>query len=502
MSKLAEIIASFVKGSPQQEEREEQAPTPPVSKEAANALRDRASSSAVPQKKVEAPQSSGVEKVALREEVQESGVIITPEFKRASELIRHGAPFIFITGRAGTGKSTFVDLLKEELNNYAIVAPTGVAALNVGGQTIHSFFRFKPGPIEFSKIKAVRNKIAYKALKILIIDEISMVRADLLDAIDLMLRKNSKEPKKPFGGVQVVAIGDMFQLPPIVSSEEEAAYLEIGYESPFFFSANCLKEMMYPAVEFTKVFRQKEEEFIHTLNGIREGKGLDKNLPLINKRVRRCDESDFEGIILTTTNNVASRINSKQLIEITTPHTTYTGEIRGQFRVDKNKLPAPYELVLKVGARVMFVKNDKNRRWVNGTIGEVISLGRKSVRVRIADGFGIREVEAEPVKWETNKFEYDADKEELVAHEVGSYEQIPLTLAWAVTIHKSQGKTFDRVHINLGRGAFAEGQVYVALSRCRTFDGVSLERPLSKEDIILDFDVIDFHKRVVRGGRG
>lgn len=480
MTRLRDIIASFVTQKSELKGRE----TPAEEPRAQNNERQEFSS--------EVPVAEQVEEAPLAE--SEDEIEVTPEFKTALQKIKSGPPFLFITGKAGTGKSTFVNLLKQDLQSYAIVAPTGVAALNVGGQTIHSFFRLAPGPVDFSKIKEVRNKIAYKALRILIIDEISMVRADLLDAIDHMLRKNGKHSGKPFGGVQVIVIGDLFQLPPIINSEEEAAYMTHGYSTPFFFSANVLKELPFETIEFTKVFRQTDESFISLLNHIREGKQLDETLAAVNQQIATLQDGEFEGIILTGTNNQASNINKKRLGDISADARTYAGEITGEFRVDKQKLPAPMELTLKVGAQVMFVKNDRARRWVNGTLGTILELENSQIRVGLSDQWGYRKVTVERDSWDNLKYEYDPETHQVAAKKVGSFKQFPLTLAWAVTIHKSQGKTFDRIHIDLGRGAFAEGQVYVALSRARTLEGISLEQPIHRDDITLNFDVIEFHR--------
>lgn len=430
------------------------------------------------------------------EEPETSSIEITQEFEKAFDTISKRAPFIFITGRAGTGKSTFTLLLKETLKSYAVVAPTGVAALNIGGQTIHSFFRIAPGPIDFEKIKPLKHRIAYKALKTLIIDEISMVRADLLDAIDHMLRANGPNPNEPFGGVQVVAIGDLFQLPPIVATEEEQALLTRGYSSSFFFGALVLKKIKIEVIEFTKVFRQTEESFIQLLNSIREGKGLERTLEALNKRVAAVDEKSFDGVVLTGTNAAASRINASCLEAINAPPMYYKGEIIGDLRIEQSKLPAPFDLELKRGAQVMFLKNDKKRRWVNGTLGIVKECNLDNVVVHINDHLGPREVRVEQESWENLKYEYSAEENAVVATKVGAYKQIPLTLAWAITIHKSQGKTFEKVHIELERGAFAEGQVYVALSRCKTLEGITLAKPITKEDVLLNFDVISFYQKI------
>ena len=425
-------------------------------------------------------------------------IVITPEFEHAFSLIESRAPFIFITGRAGTGKSTFTTLLKERLRSYAVVAPTGVAALNVGGQTIHSFFRFAPGPIDLDKIKPVKNKIAYKALKTLVIDEISMVRADLLDAIDRFLRENGPSSSKPFGGVQVIAIGDLFQLPPIVATHEEQAFLSRGYKSPFFFSANCLMELTLQSIEFSKVFRQTEANFINLLNSIREGKQLSATLAGLNERVTGEYGDKFDGILLAGTNAAVSQINKRRLSEIAEPEFEYKGEIIGEFKIDQSKLPAPLDLQLKRGAQVMFLKNDRAKRWVNGTLGVVVECGVGFVTVALSDRFGRSEVRVEPELWDNFKFEYNPDLGAVAATKIGSYMQIPLIPAWAITVHKAQGKTFDRIHVDFGHGAFAEGQVYVALSRCRTLAGVTLQQPISKEDIHLNYDVIQFYASLGR----
>ena len=440
----------------------------------------------------------GSDKAPETQEPEEE-IEITEEFKEAFRTIDSRHPFIFITGRAGTGKSTFIQALKKRLKSYAIVAPTGVAALNVGGQTIHSFFRLPPGPIEFPKIQRVKNRIGYQALRAVIIDEISMVRADLLDAIDQMLQKNACSPDKPFGGVQIIAVGDLFQLPPVVATEEEQTFLSGEYQSPFFFSARVLKELTPKYIQFSKVFRQKEEHFIEILNNLREGKKLKETLGSINQRVKTIDSDLFDGIILTGDNDRASKVNSKKLFEIDSSAVSYRGTVAGDFRVDTTKLPSPIDLTLKVGSRVMFVKNDGAKRWVNGTLGTVSALGSNHVMVQVKDKFAENTLRVEASTWENLKFVYDPDEKQVKSEKVGSYTQLPLTLAWAVTIHKSQGKTFDRVHIDLSRGAFAEGQVYVALSRCRTLEGVTLEREIKKEDIHLNYDVIKFCEGMERG---
>ena len=476
VTKLSQIIASFIKNPPKPEKKEQ-----------------TSNSSDMPNIGIGKETHEIDEKINLTQNKNDT-IELTDEFKSALNIIKSDIPFVFITGRAGTGKSTFIGLLKKELNNYAIVAPTGVAALNVGGQTIHSFFRIAPGPIDFDKITSLRNKIAYQALKTLIIDEISMVRADLMDAIDKTLRVN-RNKEIPFGGVQVIAIGDLFQLPPVISSEEEQVFLLKKYKSPFFFSAKSFDNFKIKTIEFTKIFRQSEQSFIEILNNIREAKKIEDTLPKINQRTQKIDKDNFDGIVLTTTNSQAGQINTLKLLEIESPEKVYLGTISGEFRVDKNQLPAPQELILKVGSRVLFVKNDRARRWVNGTIGEVTELNDVYVLVKIKDSAGERVARVQTDKWENIKYEYNADENKLLGKVIGFYEQIPLTLAWAITIHKSQGKTFQRVHVDLGNGAFAEGQFYVALSRCTTLEGVTLEKPVKEKDIYLNYDVINFNNK-------
>lgn len=475
VTKLAQLIASLVQGNSEGESGGLK-PQEPLVQPSPDASGEHAESQA---KDGEATKES-------------SETQITDEFQRAFDLIAAGEPFVFVTGRAGTGKSTFISLLKKRLKSYAVVAPTGVAALNVGGQTIHSFFKFPPRPIELSSIRPVRNRIAYQALRTLIIDEISMVRADLLDAIDTFLRHNGSKLNTPFGGVQVVVVGDLFQLPPIVATPEEQAFIENAYRSPFFFRANCVTQVPFKTVEFTRVFRQTDDDFVRILNHVREGQSLEESLGTLQSRAMPMPEDGAQRIVLCATNGVADGINDQKLKQLTGPSHSYAGTITGEFRIEINKLPVPMNLELKEGAQVMFVKNDKEKRWVNGTLGVVARCNPASVDVDVETPFGARRFSVSREKWETFEYRYNFTENSVVAHEVGRYEQIPLIPAWAVTIHKSQGKTFDTVHIDLGRGAFAEGQVYVALSRCRTLAGVTIARPITLSDIRLHEDVRAF----------
>lgn len=420
----------------------------------------------------------------------DNDITITEEFQTAFRMIEAKEPFVFITGRAGTGKSTFIELLKNKLTNFAVVSPTGVAALNVGGQTIHSFFQLRHGHIDISRIFPVKYNQKYLALETLIIDEISMVRADMLDVIDMFLKVNRSCRSLPFGGVQVIAVGDLFQLPPIVAGAEEKAFIEDSYKgNPFFFSAKCLTEVNINRIEFKEIFRQKEQDFINLLNGVREGKDIDKVITSLNSRVFPSDHG-FEGMILTTTNKVAENTNASRLKELEGEEKLFKGRLEGKINLDTDKLPAPYELVLKEGAQVMFVKNSKNN-WVNGTLGIVTGFTKDDrVKVKIKEDDVTREVIVGTEEWEN--FKYDYSNGSIKSEVIGKYIQLPLMLAWAVTIHKSQGKTFDEAHIDLGWGAFSDGQVYVALSRCRTLKGITLETPIKHTDITVNDKILEF----------
>ncbi len=418
----------------------------------------------------------------------------TPEVAEARALMEDGPQCLFITGRAGTGKSTLLRHFRARTDRkIAVVAPTGIAALNVQGETIHSFFRFPPRPIGTEDVEEVEDKSLYEALDAVVIDEISMVRADVLDGIDRFLRINGPDKGQPFGGLRMILIGDPYQLPPVVASPAERRFLAERYKTPYFFSAAALKASGMETVELNKVFRQNESAFIALLNAIRMAHVTRDTVDRLNSR---CDRDfmlpeDEPYITLTTTNARAAKINAESLDRLKGRFKRYEGELDGAFAVAENPpLPAPDLLALKKNAQVMFVKNDPERRWVNGTMGRVVKLRKSSIEVDI-DG---RRVDVDPVDWEMVNYRYDRAEKRVVAETVGSFRQFPLTVAYAVTIHKSQGKTFDRVVVDLTGGAFAHGQVYVALSRCRTLDGLVLRRPLAKRDLILDRAVVTFTK--------
>jgi hypothetical protein len=413
------------------------------------------------------------------------GVQISDEYKTVESLLNTGCPAVFVTGSAGTGKSTLIQYLRTVLKKkMVVVAPTGVAALNVGGVTINSFFQLPPKIHEDEDIKLVYDRKLYQKLELLIIDEVSMVRCDLMDSIDKFLRKN-RDSDILFGGVQLLLIGDLFQLPPVVPRQENVVLKAKGYTSPYFFSSLCLQKSSMVPVELKSVFRQTDSSFISLLNSVRMGENIEQATDFVNARCYRKKESSPD-ITLTCTNNIADQINMKELHQIQEKEHVFKGEIKGRFSLEEDKLPSPINLRLKVGAHIMFTKNDENRRWVNGTLGIIRNIDPKSIGVELMTDHKGQNYDVQRVTWATYKYAYDPAKDQIVADKVGEYTQYPLMLAWAVTIHKSQGKTLANVTVDLGSGAFASGQVYVAFSRCRSIEDISLQRPLRKTDIKCD----------------
>jgi len=415
---------------------------------------------------------------------------ITDEYRRVKELVSSGTPVVFVTGRAGTGKSTLIHHLRDTARgNVVVLAPTGVAAMNIQGATIHSFFRFPPKLLTSDDVKKVRFNAPYKNVDLLILDEVSMVRADVLDAIDRFLRLNGPHKDLPFGGVQVLVVGDLHQLPPVVASADETEHFKTTYGSPFFFSSRAIETVDVAVVELTEVFRQKDEAFIDILNDIRDGDPASETLDCLNDRVTPEVDVDRE-TVLSTTNRIADRINKSRMAALPSDAQVFVGATAGTFALSSDRLPSPMELLLKKGARVMFTKNDPDRRWVNGTLGHVKKLTKKRVDVKLDDTGDT--VEVERATWETYRYEFDPEEETHVPIVTGAFKQLPLTPAWAITIHKSQGKTLSAARIDLGRSAFAPGQVYVALSRCRRLDDVTLSRPVTPNDVFVDRRVTGF----------
>ncbi|MFS2316299.1 ATP-dependent RecD-like DNA helicase [Maricaulis sp. D1M11] len=399
-------------------------------------------------------------------------------------------PNVFLTGRAGTGKTTLMrEFLRRAGSRAAVLAPTGVAAMQAGGQTIHSFFHFPPRLIEGRDIKKVRHRRAIQALHTLVIDEISMVRSDMMWAIDAALRLN-RDSAEPFGGVQIILVGDLAQLPPVIQGAE-AEYLELSHLGPFFFHPPSFRDAGIQMVELEEVFRQSDEDFIDILNAVRDGDIDGDQAERLNERVTGLSglEASLTHVVLTATNEAANRINQARLQGLNTPGRSFDAKIEGQF--DPRLFPMDNPLFLKIGARVMLTRNDPGGRWVNGTLGEIEGFDEAAVRVRIGD----QVYAVEPQKWERNAYEFDPAKQGLTQSVKGAYTQYPLRLAWAMTIHKAQGLTLDKVYLDLARRLFAHGQAYVALSRARTLDGLELSRPLTPQDIIADpriFDVKSF----------
>jgi ATP-dependent DNA helicase PIF1 len=418
---------------------------------------------------------------------------LSEDFNYCIDRIEHSKASMFITGRAGTGKSTLLNLIrKTSKKKLAILAPTGIAALNVKGQTIHSFFGFPPRILTAKDIKKKRNSNLFKKLELIIIDEISMVRADMLDNIDYFLRLNRESPE-PFGGVQMVFFGDLFQLPPVLKKEEQA-HFDFIYDSPYFFSSKVL-EKDYPLeyIELSKVFRQEQKHFLKLLEGVRLNSIIDYEIDQINERFNPVFANSAGYITLSSRNFAVDKMNRDELAKLDgVPH-TYQAKIEGEFK--PSQAPVDINLNLKIGAQVMFVRNDMERRFVNGTIGKVLELNKEKVIVGIEkENGGIKEIEVEKETWEIIKYKLN-DKGEPEAENMGNFTQFPLKLAWAITIHKSQGKTFDKVVIDLDRGAFAHGQTYVALSRCRTLEGIILKKRIKESDIQVDERIIDFYNQ-------
>lgn len=421
---------------------------------------------------------------------------LSDDFKYALDAIEKEDKNLFITGRAGTGKSTLLQLFRNTTKKKAVVvAPTGVAALNVKGQTIHSFFGFPPRPLNKKDIKKRRNRSLFKKMEVLVIDEISMVRADLLDNIDYFLRIN-RENHLPFGGVQVVFFGDLFQLPPIVATEVEAMLFKLQYDSPYFFSALVLQEQFtLEMIELRKVYRQESRHFLRLLEAIRLNQMDYEDLEDLNERHLPNFQTEDFYITLSARNATVDHINKKELAQIPLPEQVYLASIKGDFK--PNLFPTEAALKLKLSAQVMFIRNDPKKQFVNGTIGKITKLEDSLITVLVEEQEGQRKyIEVERAEWEIVRYvESKEDPNKIDTEVIGSFQQFPLKLAWAITIHKSQGKTFDKVIIDLGRGAFEHGQTYVALSRCRTLEGIILKQPIRQRDILTDDQVVEFYEQ-------
>ena len=429
------------------------------------------------------------------------------EWQQALQIIQFTRRSLFLTGKAGTGKSTFLRYVAQHTKKkYVVLAPTGIAAINAGGQTLHSFFKLPfhpllPNDTRYS-VRNMRKTLKYsgetikliRELELIIIDEISMVRADIIDFIDRLLRIYCRNMREPFGGKQLLLVGDIFQLEPVVK-EEEWRLMQPFYSSAYFFAAKIWQEMQLVSIELRKVYRQSDAKFIGILDRIRENAATDTDLKAINARVGKesqIKQNSFE-ITLATRRDTVDYINGQKLSELEGETSMFKGKIKGEFPL--TSLPAPMELEIKPGAQVIFVKNDKEKRWVNGTIGVVTGIDEEEGIIGVVDEDGYEHDVACEV-WENMRYTFDEKEQKIVEELLGTFVQFPLRLAWAITVHKSQGLTFRRVKIDFsGGGAFAGGQTYVALSRCSSLEGITLEEPIHQSDIFVRPEVVAFARR-------
>jgi len=418
--------------------------------------------------------------------------VLSEEFESIVEQLENTKDHFYITGKAGSGKSTLLAYFRSVTQkNTAVLAPTGVAAIRVKGQTIHSFFGFPPKVIQTRHIKKVRQIELLQNLETLIIDEISMVRADVFDAIDYSLRVHRKKLTQPFGGVQVIVFGDLFQLPPVVNMDESSLLERIYPNGQFFFHSNIFQDAQFKTLELQSIYRQTDDHFIYLLNAVRDGSITNSQIDNLNDSLVENFEMDEGKIILTTTNARASGINQNYLKQLSSEEFSYRAQATGQFY--KELFPTDEVLKLKKGAQVIMIKNDPEKRWVNGSIGTIHDIAEKKIKVKI--NHKIYEVKKE--KWDRIQYSYDDDQQEVLENITGSFKQYPMRLAWAITIHKSQGQTFEKVIIDMSQGSFAPGQLYVALSRCISLEGIELLRPLKKSDVIVNKQLIGFQDRLI-----
>lgn len=414
------------------------------------------------------------------------------EQQKAFDLVANTNTCLFITGKAGTGKTTFIKRIQEEINkNFLVLAPTGIAAIGVGGQTMHSFFGFPfqtMGP--HTRLDVLPEKKALlREVDTIIVDEASMVRSDMVDGMDRYLRM-AFETNMAFGGKQVVFVGDLFQLPPVVkqgSADAEMLRDLYGPGLPFFYKAFVLKRMNLPKIEFQKVYRQSDEDFLTILNKMRNGEVKSEDLALLNKHVGTEENNEDFSVTLTSFNYMAEKINEQKLNEIEEEEFLYRAEIKDEFK--NNDAPVPEVLRLKVGAQVIFCRNNPNSGYMNGTIAKVSALEEDKILVRLENG---GEIEVHKVSWENVESQYNRDTRKMESTIIGSFTQYPIKLAWAITIHKSQGMTFDRMHFDLSRGTFQAGQAYVAISRMRSLEGLTLSHPIMPHHIMQNPEVRAF----------
>ena len=426
------------------------------------------------------------------------------EFQNAWNLIRNTRRSVFLTGKAGTGKSTFLKYICANTNKeHVVLAPTGIAAVNVGGQTLHSFFKIPFKPLlpddpDFSP-RRIRKTLRYSAqkvklikkLQLIIIDEISMVRCDIIDFIDKVLRIYSGNMREPFGGKQLLFVGDIFQLEPVVTRDMREI-LKRYYNQFFFFNARVFSSLGLIPIELRKIYRQTDTSFIAMLDRVRVSHASNNDLQLLNSRCDLDYREPDNGLVMTlaTRRDTVDAINDAHMQALDTPEYVFVGEIIDIF--PDNDLPTSKELTLKQGAQVIFIRNDREGRWVNGTLGKVSRVDNDGIEVELENGDGYS---LEQEVWENVQYSYDEKEKKVIENVVGTFKQYPIKPAWALTVHKSQGLTFNNIVIDFAGGAFSSGQTYVALSRCTSLEGITLLKPLSQRDIIVNTAIVDFSRQ-------